>query len=167
MSQYHASKLASYKATIDFVHEHRPAFDIITLHPVFVFGPSLVQDTAADLGGTNGMLFQNLVAEKPQMSQYMGVHVLDVADAHVKALGEGVKGFESYLLAAERKNWNEVEKFVRSEFPAFPLGWTGVKETKTYSVDAEKAKKELGMEFKGMERQMGDLIKQQMELRGR
>ncbi|PLB47449.1 flavonol reductase [Aspergillus steynii IBT 23096] len=166
MGQYHASKLASYKATIDFVQTHQPPFDVVTLHPVFVFGRSLVQETAAELGGTNGMLFQTLVAEKPLMSQYLGVHVLDVADAHVRVLGDDVKGFESFLLSSDGRNWAEVQGFVRREFPKFPLGWSGVEEKKRrYSVDAAKARRELGINFLGMERQVGDLLKQQMELR--
>jgi nucleoside-diphosphate-sugar epimerase len=171
MGQYHASKLASYKATIDFVDAQRPSFDVVTLHPVLVFGRSLIQDNAADLDGSNGMLFQTLVSEQPEqpfMNQYLGVHVLDVADAHVKALDEKIKGFESYLLAAERRTWAEVETFVKKELPEFPLGWKNVPETaKSYTVDAGKARRELGMEFKGMERQVGDLVRQQMELRGK
>ena len=166
--QYHASKLASYKATLDFVAEHRPSFDVVTLHPVFVFGRSLVQDSAAELGGTNGMLFQTLAAEKPLMSQYRGVHVRDVADAHVKALDDKITGFESYLLSAEGSTWAEVEAFVRKEFPGFPLRWKDVPEkAKPYSVDAGKAKRELGMEFLGMEAQVGDVVRQQVELRER
>lgn len=171
MDQYHASKLASYKATIDFVDAQRPSFDVVTLHPVLVFGRSLIQDNVTDLGGSNGILFQTLVSEQPEqplMSQYLGVHVLDVADAHVKALDEKITGFESYLLAAERRTWAEVETFVKTELPEFPLGWKNVRETaKSYTIDAGKARRELGMEFKGMERQVGDLVRQQMELRGK
>ncbi|KAI9041073.1 putative oxidoreductase [Aspergillus affinis] len=166
--QYHASKLASYKATLDFVAEHRPSFDLVTLHPVFVFGRSLIQDSATELGGSNGMLFQSLAAEKPLMGQYKGVHVRDVADAHVKALDERITGFESYLLAAEGSTWAEVAGFVKKEFPAFPLRLKDAQEKESpYTIDTSKARRELGMEFLGMEAQVGDVVRQQVELWGR
>lgn len=56
MGQYHASKLAAHKETMDLAKEDHHHFDIVTLHPVFVFGHSLIQKPADDLSGSPGML---------------------------------------------------------------------------------------------------------------
>ncbi|KAL3468915.1 hypothetical protein BJX99DRAFT_96606 [Aspergillus californicus] len=166
LAQYHASKIASYKAVLDFKANEKPSFDIVTIHPVYVFGRSLIQETAAELSGTNGMLFKSLVSDKPLFGHYGGVHVDDVAVAHVNALtrptGSGVEG---YLLSSPRRSWQDVYDFLKREFPAFPIRFDTM-DTADWSVDAGKAERELGIVFKGMEVQVAEVVKQQLELRG-
>lgn len=171
MGQYHASKLAAHKATLDFVQGNQPRYNIICLHPVFVFGRSLVQTTAEELSGTPGMLWQSLNSEKPTMSQFLGVHIDDVAEAHVKALevpnhgdDSDVKGVRSYLLAAERRPWADAVQLVKSQYPDVQWPLSSVDAT-NYAVDTTRAEKELGITFKGMEEQVKDVVDQQLEFR--
>ncbi|KAL2802363.1 flavonol reductase [Aspergillus granulosus] len=166
-TQYHASKLASYKAVLDFQSTHNPSFEIVTIHPVYVFGRSLVQESAEQLAGTNGMLFQALMTETNAFGHYLGVHVDDVAVAHVKALTVAVSSsaVQSYLLASAKKSWKDVYEFVKKEFPTLPIKLEPV-DRSNYEVDASKASRELGIEFRGMEVQVGEVVRQQLELRG-
>ncbi|KAE8312547.1 hypothetical protein BDV41DRAFT_588812 [Aspergillus transmontanensis] len=166
MAQYHASKLAAHKATLDFHSTNSPAFDIITLHPVFVYGRSLVQETADQLSGSCGTLFQSLFSETPSSPQFNGVHVDDVADAHVKVLDDGVKGFRSYLLAAETRPWGDVRRFLEGRYPGVGFGLKSGGDEVGYRVDAGRAERELGIVFKGLESMVGDVVDQQFELRG-
>ncbi|KAE8333976.1 hypothetical protein BDV39DRAFT_212000 [Aspergillus sergii] len=166
MAQYHASKLAAHKATLDFHSTNSPAFDIITLHPVFVYGRSLVQETADQLSGSCGTLFQSLFSETPSFPQFNGVHVDDVADAHVKVLDDGVKGFRSYLLAAEVRSWGDVRRFLEGRYPGVGFGLKSGGDEVGYSVDAGRAERELGIVFRGLESMVGDVVDQQFELRG-
>ncbi|KAB8222858.1 hypothetical protein BDV33DRAFT_228951 [Aspergillus novoparasiticus] len=166
MAQYHASKLAAHKATLDFHSTNSPAFDIITLHPVFVYGRSLVQETADQLSGSCGTLFQSLFSETPSFPQFNGVHVDDVADAHVKVLGDGVKGFRSYLLAAETRSWGDVRHFLEGRYPGVGFGLKSGGDEVGYRVDAGRAERELGIVFRGLESMVGDVVDQQFELRG-
>jgi nucleoside-diphosphate-sugar epimerase len=168
MAQYHASKLAAHKAALYFISSTNPSFDTITIHPVFVFGSRLVQETADGLDGSSGNLFQSLFAETPSFGQFLGVHVDDVAEAHVKALDEGVKGFRSYLLSAKRRSWADVRDFVRERYPGVEFGLKGVDSVDSvdYTVDAGRAERELGLRFKGLEEMVGDVVDQQWELRG-
>lgn len=166
MAQYHASKLAAHKATLHFHSTNSPAFDIITLHPVFVYGRSLVQETADQLSGSCGGLFQSLFSETPSFPQFNGVHVDDVADAHVKVLDDGVKGFRSYLLAAETRSWGDVRRFLEGRYPGVGFGLKGGDDGVGYRVDAGRAERELGIVFRGLERMVGDVVDQQFELRG-
>ncbi|KAE8356400.1 hypothetical protein BDV28DRAFT_165045 [Aspergillus coremiiformis] len=166
MAQYHASKLAAHKATLDFYSATNPTFDLITVHPVFVFGRSLVQESADDLGGSCGMLLESLFSDTPTQPQFLGVHINDVADAHVKVLDEKVKGFRSYLLASEARPWKEVLDFVEGRYPRVEFMLKG-SETIVYRADAGRARRELGIEFKGMESMVVDVLDQQFELKGR
>ncbi|KAE8419600.1 hypothetical protein BDV36DRAFT_251285 [Aspergillus pseudocaelatus] len=167
MGQYHASKLAAHKATLDFYSTTNPGFDIITLHPVFVYGRSLVQETADQLGGSCGSLFQSLFSETPSSPQFNGVHVDDVADAHVRVLDDSVKGFRSYLLAAETSPWGDVKRFLEGRYPGVGFGLKTVDGGDiSYRVDAGRAERELGIGFKGLESMVGDVVDQQFELRG-
>ncbi|RAQ57863.1 reductase [Aspergillus flavus] len=166
MAQYHASKLAAHKVTLDFHSTNSPTFDIITLHPVFVYGRSLVQETADQLSGSCDGLFQSLFSETPSFPQFNGVHVDDVADAHVKVLDDGVKGFRSYLLAAETRSWGDVRRFLEGRYPGVGFGLKGGGDGVGYRVDAGRAERELGIVFRGLESMVGDVVDQQFELRG-
>ncbi|KAI5207100.1 NAD dependent epimerase/dehydratase family protein [Aureobasidium subglaciale] len=166
MGQYQASKIASYLATLDFIETKRPHFDVVTIHPVFVYGNNILQTTPEELAGTNGMLFGSLYAEKPMFAPYQGVHVLDVAEAHVKALSLPQAPISSFLLSGKHRSWAEVLEFVNSEFPN-----AGVKVEATdgdsWNVDTTLAEKTLGFEkWREMEEQVRDVMVQQMKLRG-
>ncbi|KAL6237276.1 hypothetical protein BDW75DRAFT_204691 [Aspergillus navahoensis] len=167
MAQYHASKLAAHKAVLDFAATNNAPFDVVTIHPVFVFGRSLIQETADQLGGTNGLLFKSLVSETPLMDRFDGVHVDDVAAAHVKALttkGSTINGVQPYLLAAEQRSWREVYAFLTTRYPSLPLKLKPM-DSPGYTVDTTRAQRELGIVFRPMEEQVADVVDQQLKLR--
>lgn len=152
---------------IDFVANKSPSFDVVTIHPVLVFGRSLIQETADELSGSNGMLFQTLMSETPLGKQFLGVHVSDVASAHVSALtksGTSIKGVQPYLVSSKARPWREVHDFVKSHYPGLAIKLPRL-DTLSYKVDTTRAQRELGIEFRGMEMQVADLLDQQLELR--
>ncbi|KAE8381147.1 hypothetical protein BDV26DRAFT_301952 [Aspergillus bertholletiae] len=162
MARYHASKLAAHKATLDF-HSTNPPFDIITLHPVYVFGRNLVQETTDDLGGSCGLLFQSLFSDTLVSKQFLGVHIDDVADAHLRVLDANVKGFRSFLLASETRSWGDVKRFVEERYPGVVFSLRD-DDTISYMTDAKRAERELGIAFKGLEVMVQDVLNQQFEL---
>ena len=132
-----------------------------------MFGRSLVQESASDLGGTNGLLFQALMTETNAFGHYLGVHVNDVAVAHVRALTAKKnerENVQAYLLSGKKRSWREVYDFVKEQFPSLPIKLEPV-DRSNYEVDASKAERELGIQFKGMEVQVSEVVKQQLELR--
>ncbi|KAE8150355.1 hypothetical protein BDV25DRAFT_139921 [Aspergillus avenaceus] len=163
VTAYHASKLAAHRATLDFYQSSQPSFDLVTLHPVFVFGRSLVQDSA-QISGSCGILYGSLFAEKPVSGQFLGVHIDDVVEAHVRVLDDKVKGFREFLLAGERRSWGDVKAFVERRFPDLPIRLQGV-DYVDYRVDAGRAERELGISFKGLEEMVGDVVCQQLEFK--
>ncbi|KAB2102290.1 hypothetical protein AG0111_0g9444 [Alternaria gaisen] len=165
MGQYQASKLASYTATLDFVASKKPRFSVVTLHPVFVFGPSLLQTTADELSGTNAMLFGSLYSEEPLFAPFRGVHVLDVADAHVRALSLTESPVSSYLLSAKDRPWEEVLDFANKEFPTAGFK-VKPKAGDRWFVDTTRAQADLGLSsWREMEVQVKDVVDQQLKLR--
>lgn len=165
MGQYQASKLASYTATLDFIESNKPRFSTVTLHPVFVFGPNLLQKSPQELSGTNGMLFGSLYSEEPMFAPFRGVHVLDVADAHIKSLTLPERPISSYLLSAKDRSWEEVLDFANKEFPN--AGFKAKpKSGDRWNVDTTRAREDLGIHsWREMEVQVKDVVEQQFKLR--
>lgn len=104
------------------------------------------------------------MSDRPLAGQFLGVHVDDVAEAHLRALRDNITGLRSYLLAAERGSWADVYRFVRERYPSAPFKLEPVDSVR-YSVDASNAERDLGIRFKGMKEQVGDVVDQQLDLR--
>ena len=167
MGQYQASKMASYTATLDFVETNKPHFSVVTLHPVFVFGRNLLQTSADELSGTNGGLFGGLYSEEPMFKHFTGVHVDDVAEAHIRALSLADRPVSSFLLAAKDRTWGEVLEFANKKYPEAGFHRKEVQKGDRWIVETALAEKELGIkEWKEMEEQVSDVVEQQLALRG-
>ncbi|THZ19916.1 NAD dependent epimerase/dehydratase family protein [Aureobasidium pullulans] len=164
--RFDTSILAAHTATLDFVETKKPQFSVVTLHPVFVFGQNLLQTKADEIAGTNGMLFGSLYSEKPMFAPYRGVHVLDVAEAHVKALTLPEAPVSSFLLSAKDRSWEEALAFAKKEFPG--AGFKAEAITgEAWNVDTTLAREKLGFEtWREMEEQIRDTVTQQLKLRG-
>lgn len=163
--QYRASKLASYIATLDFIETKKPRFSVVTLHPVYVFGPNLLQTSSDEISGTNEMLFTSLYSEEPSFVPYRGVHIDDVAAAHIRALDLADRPISSYLLSAKDRTWEEVLAFANSKFPE--ANFTAKpKSGERVIVETARAEAELGFSsWKEMEEQVTDVVEQQLKLR--
>ncbi|GIC84216.1 uncharacterized protein Aud_000030 [Aspergillus udagawae] len=163
-ARYRAGKLAAHRATLEFASDHDPHFNIVMLYPTFVFGPSRLQESASELAGTNALLFSTLMSEHPKGGQFLGVHIEDVAKAHIRALDYAASGVSGFLLSAKRRSWSEVCKLVSEEFPTMKLKLQP-RDWEHYSVDTSQAEKCLGLSFRPMEDQVRDLLQQQLSFR--
>lgn len=165
MGQYQASKLAAHTATLDYVLNQKPQYSVVTLHPVFVFGNNLLQTTGDELAGTNGMLFGSLYSKEPMLAPYRGVHVLDVAEAHIRALTLDDAPVSSFLLSGKDRSWEEVLEYARGEFPNAGF-LTEPKTGDRWFVDTTRAEAQLGFKtWREMEVQVKDVVQQQLQLR--
>lgn len=139
---------------------------MVTLHPVYVFGKNLLQKTADEISGTNRMLFNSFLSDEPLFAPYRGVHVDDVAEAHIRTLSLPSAPVSSFLLSAKARSWEEVLEFVNARYPEQGFK-TKPKSGDLLVVKTEKAEKELGFKkWKEMEVQVSDVIEQQIKLRG-
>lgn len=169
--KYHASKILAHRATLDWAASHQPSFNIISLHPSFVFGRSLTQTSAAALDGSNGMLWVSLTSPQPLMPM-AAVDVRDVARAHIKALDVhvGATGqVEEFSLSAGGKegwSWTGVAQFAQEKYPA-----VGVKLERPFGgavvTDTQRAEELLGVRWKPMQDTVSAFLDHQVELQGR
>lgn len=118
--KYAASKAVAHQATRDFVKEKNPSYTLITLHPTYVMGHDLTQETAEGLGGINSLLWQSLAMEKPLLGTSW-VHVQDVADAHIKALQVDVEHGKEFLLSGPSFTWEDAIAYIRKKFPSLEV----------------------------------------------
>ncbi|KAJ5725285.1 dihydroflavonal-4-reductase [Penicillium malachiteum] len=163
--KYSASKIKAHEATRDFLVNNTPHYNLITFHPVFVLGDSLIQQSAEDLGGMNGIFWMSLFSEKPQLANAW-VHVRDVADAHVKALEIDIETGKEFILSRPVVSWDEAVSYVKEKYPAlgcklqgpFQGGWT---------VDTTAADQTFGPKWRSESTIIDDIVNQQLGFRAK
>ena len=112
------------------------------------------------------MLFRSLLSEEPLFAPFRGVHVDDVADAHIRALSLADAPISSFLLSGKDRTWEEVLNFVNDKYPKAGFK-TKPKSGDLLVVKTDRAKAELGFSsWKEMETQVSDVIEQQLDLGG-
>lgn len=164
MTLYHASKLLANKATWDFWKENKPHYSLVTLHPAFVFGHNLVQVSAEGIrSGSNGVIWHG-VMEGPVAGgvSITGVHVQDVAEAHIKALDPKIKDGSKYLLAGKPTTWKDVARIVHEYYPNIGAKITKDAEGASTPTDTSKAESELGMQWRSWGEILRSIMDQQL-----
>ncbi|KAG0645969.1 Ketoreductase CTB6 [Hyphodiscus hymeniophilus] len=175
MQAYANSKTLAYYATLDWIKENKPAFDVINLQPSFVIGANELNTSVKDMvQGSNALVLAPLLgsaqsAEGGPKTGFSTVHVDDVAYAHVKALDPSVRGNQSFLIAVPKQtgSFNDVIEIATKQFPGigtkFPL--KGSTPSKVVLNDSSKAERELGITFKPFEEQVKSLVGHLLELK--
>ncbi|KAB8273900.1 hypothetical protein BDV30DRAFT_248679 [Aspergillus minisclerotigenes] len=161
--KYSASKICAHQATRDFLARQNPHFTIITLHPTFVLGESLVQETPEGIDGINALFWNSLRSEKPTMPN-VWVDVRDVAEAHLQALKTEIPSGTEFLLSAPAASWEEVRELVRRKFPFVGCKLEGPIEG-GWTVDTQTAERMLGMNWRRQDEIVEAMLEQQLRLR--
>ncbi|KAJ5196913.1 hypothetical protein N7449_007392 [Penicillium cf. viridicatum] len=166
MVLYQASKLLALQAGESFVSTHSPAFDVVTIHPSLVCGPNLLQSSAAEVGGSSGMLFGAIMTGEapPDPSILTLVHVQDVAEAHVKSLNPSVLAGRYLISSPGGVRWSDIVAVLKEKFPE--EGWKLNEETvgQGWAVNTTKAEKSLGFKPRGLDEIVGDTLDFQLQL---
>ncbi|EUC27467.1 hypothetical protein COCCADRAFT_41813 [Bipolaris zeicola 26-R-13] len=157
--KHSASKIVAHQATRNFVKERKPNYTLITLHPSYVMGRDITQETAEGLGRINALLWQSLASEKPLIGTSW-VHVQDVADAHVKALHVNVEHEKEFLLSDPSFPWENAIEYIRKKFPGLEVKLVPPFEGK-WKVDVTGAETVLGLKWRPKELILYEVIRQQ------
>jgi dihydroflavonol-4-reductase len=180
---YYFSKTLAERAAWDFVEREKPAFDVVTINPFLVIGPSL----GKAVNPSNQLFVDLLKGTYPGvMNLTWGfVDVRDVADAHVRAL-ETPSAKGRYIVAGEtvamrhvvelldKKGWGDGNKLpkigldcaagdfaVRLSSYLQPKGVGSYLRTHVGRVpkyDTRKARTELGLSFRPLETSILDTL---------
>ncbi|MCJ1448986.1 MAG: hypothetical protein MMC23_009505 [Stictis urceolatum] len=183
---YGASKTAQQVAVEEWVEAHRPAFEVVTVHPSWVFGRAEICSTSEELGkGTNKFLLGAATGVSPfgEWRRLSGacVSVGDVARAHVLALGLGRDGEEEgngngkgsgkvrrFALSTEAR-FEDIPGIVGREFPDEVreglLSVEGKQRSSPLKYDGSEAEKMLGFRYETMEEMLKGLLAQYVGLK--
>jgi nucleoside-diphosphate-sugar epimerase len=167
--KYHASKILAHRATLEWASTNSPHFNIITLHPSFVFGRNLTQTSPEALDGTNAMLWGSLHSPRPFIPM-SAVDVADVASAHLKSLDVKVgqsNQVDEFILSASEKDgwtWGNVAEFVKAKYPQVKVGLEGPFDEPP-KVDTQRAEQVLDIKWRKMEDTISSFLDHQIELK--
>ncbi|TDZ18236.1 putative uncharacterized oxidoreductase [Colletotrichum orbiculare MAFF 240422] len=156
--RYQGSKILAHQATATWVAKHQPAFPVVTFHPSFVTGPSLLQKRKQDIDSINYLVLETLRSGEVTVPAVM-VDVRDVADAFVKGLSAPVPAFQEVLLSGPATTWGEVAQVAQRLYPdaGFKLQPSGG-DTPSMVAVTTAADEVLGVKWKSLEELVRGLV---------
>ena len=162
--KYAASKLLAHRATLDWVATHDPHFNVITLHPSYVLGHSLIQTSAENVDILNGFMWGHLFTEDKISYPSSSVDVEDVAAAHLKALDMkvGKKTEVQEFLLDGGWSWERLLKIVNEKYPNAGFKRTEVDEA-PWTIETKRAEEILGMKWRSLEDTVSAFVDQQLQ----
>lgn len=162
MRLYCASKLLANNATWKFWKTAKPHFALVSIHPSFVFGHNLVQTSAEQISSSsNGLLWQTIMTGTP-VGSVTGVHIQDVAEAHVKALSPEIADGSKYLISGNKATWGDVAQIVKKHYPNVGAQISTDIEGSSWPTDTTKAEKDLKIEWRSLEQMVREVVDQQL-----
>lgn len=163
--RYQASKILAHQAARDWARNTSGDLRVVSMHPGYVLGRNLVQESAEGISGMNAVLW-DAINGKPQAGFVTScVHVQDVADACVRALTAPLPSpYMEFLLVGPALAWQDVVETARAKStPTFEVpaespfgGWVDV------DVETTAAEDSLGVCWKSPQDMVGDLVDQQL-----
>lgn len=169
---YCASKAFAEKAAFDFVENKKPGFDVATICPPMIYGPNdhAVQDlNKLNTSSADIYRFMNGSTKEPGETGFpLFCDVRDVATAHLKAYEVKEAGGERFAVTGGNFSYQQVCDILRENFPEIkdkvPEGEKGQKLRDTFTLSNEKAKKVLGVQFRGIKESIVDTGKSLLQL---
>ncbi|KAJ5761860.1 uncharacterized protein N7511_005242 [Penicillium nucicola] len=158
--KYSASKVLAHQATRDFLKQFKPQYTLLTFHPTFVLGDSLIQESAKDIDGMNAFFWSSLFSEKPGLKNAW-VHVRDVAEAHVKALRVSIETGTEFILSAPPVSWDQAVELIKRDYPQVGCKIQSPVEG-GWNVDTSSADRLLMINWRSMETIIKDVLDQQL-----
>lgn len=129
MIKYHISKILAHRATIDWAAEHKPAFDVITVHPAYVAGYDRTQKPGVPVENPApvNLYYMHSLKEGVDALPSVFVDVRDVAAIHIGAVTVAADKLKpqgqvtEYIANGPFIMWDDLRAFVASKYPDFPL----------------------------------------------
>lgn len=163
VAMYCGSKVVAERAAWDFVERNKStvSFDVVTIQPPFVFGPTIHQVSSLSSLNTSVAIFRSYVLDQKTAESATEdalttvsanwVDVRDVADAHVEVILRDSAGGERFITSAgafayqdflNALSTTELKDRTNKGFPGVPS-----KPTNPTYFDGSKATRELGIKY--------------------
>jgi nucleoside-diphosphate-sugar epimerase len=171
---YVASKIAALVRAEEWIKEKKPTFDVIHIHPSYIFGRDELYESTKDyMGGTSGIALAVATGRADSETQ-MAVsfnHVADTARAHVLSLDPKVPGNQSFLLTnsgEHNEKWDDIFTLLEKRYPEevekgiFKKGsaW----KSGAFSADVRKTEETFGFKLATLEEAVTPILDQYLEL---
>jgi dihydroflavonol-4-reductase len=112
-SVYAKSKILAEKAAWDFVKNEGNPFELTTMHPALIVGPTFTKDTEF----TSMTIIRDVALGKYPMVPNVSIGFTDVRDCaemHVRALEK--ESNQRYLIVTESMFFSDLGKLIQEEF---------------------------------------------------
>ncbi|PWN86503.1 NAD(P)-binding protein, partial [Acaromyces ingoldii] len=172
---YYASKKLAEKAAYDFVKENKSTFEIASINPPVIYGPTIqpgVTQKNLNLSSSGIYAMISSLDEMPGDHLPLYCDVRDVALAHVLAVEkEGAMG-SRYLTSGGLFTWPQAAHLLAEKRPELksrlPKNWEQVPvedvSSKFASIDTSHAQKQLGLQFRSWQSTFLDSVDSLVEL---
>ncbi|KDR69946.1 hypothetical protein GALMADRAFT_160124 [Galerina marginata CBS 339.88] len=171
-TKYAASKNLAEKAAWDFYEKHKAeiGWDLVTLEPPYILGPSLQKlNSLADLGASSSLAtwWDYVSKEKSDdaLKQAAGfIYVEDIAAAHVVALRKDEAGGQRMIISAGDITWQGIRDILYASHPelydsgVLPRGNSQIGAKAPTTINREKGKRILGLEYRNLKEVMDDTL---------
>ncbi len=157
---YSVSKKLAEQAAWDYVQNEKPGFEIATVNPPMIYGPTLQPGVKLSNLNTSSKTIYTLINNAdsvPEDRLPLFCHARDVGDAHVAITEKPNALGKRYLVCGGKFTWPHAVKFISEQYPELqdrlPKGWEKVTgnlrdENTIATLDTTPAKEVLGMQFK-------------------
>lgn len=173
---YRASKTFAEKAAWEFLEKEKPNFTLSTICPPLVIGPIVHYLNSLSAINTSNQRTRDCMTgvwkEKGQIldtGTYIWVDVRDVALCHVLAIEKEAAANKRFFVTEGYFTNKQIVDIVRKNFPELKDkvpgpevkggDWPAGGKEKCYRYDNSRVKSVLGVEFRGFEESIVDLVK--------
>ncbi|KAJ3559129.1 hypothetical protein NM688_g524 [Phlebia brevispora] len=168
--KYCASKVLAERAVWDFVESHKGKlpFDVVTLCPPHVFGPSLVLEKDFSKLNVSQQMWLSAV-KGPKDNEFLvtdgheWADVRDVAMAHVLAIQKEAAANQRIIVAAgpwKWQDWLNIARTLDDKLPAGNTSYDPAKAVHFIRYNSTKSTDILGLKFRRMEDTTKDMVAQ-------
>lgn len=171
---YSASKAAALNESEAWIAKNKPAFDLVTILPGWIWGRDELATTASDYnsGSTNSVLLGMLKGGQSEIPfNGNGSFVDDVAQLHVSALNPKVKGNQAFSATSDGVKgmvWEDGIKYIQKYFPQAVadgrLSAAGKQPTLPVYINPKKTEETFGIKMAGYEEQIRSLVGHYLEV---
>jgi len=121
-TSYRGSKKFAEKAAWDFVEKEKPNFQLATICPPLVFGPTVHYLTSLDSLNTSNSRIRDVMQGKmkeqvPPTGIHLWVDVRDVALAHVKAMELPEAAGKRFFVVSGYHSYADIIEIIRKKLP--------------------------------------------------
>lgn len=165
-TQYQGSKILAHQATREWVKENKPTFSVITFHPSFVIGPSVLQKKRSEAAPINDAFFETIVSGNVTIPPLFA-DIRDVSQAFITAINGDVPDGQEIIIISPEVGWSTIARVAEALYPDGTVGLkSSVPTPDPLTIDRNAFENILGLKWTSTEELVRGVMDQQRSLEG-